>query len=150
MEGKILPSQRSVTLCVGFRAGLLFSETLLLFGQKAVNLLFVGRLFAKCHPLFFLLASHEPSLIRTGSYIKRVVPSLFGRGHSIFSLTLVLGKLKFEAFLRIGNPLHRGHWNLELTIANGAGADSRDSSKPFEHAKSALFHVFDGAAATLS
>lgn len=36
--GEILPSQRIVTLCVGLQFGLLFSETLLLFGQEAVNL----------------------------------------------------------------------------------------------------------------
>jgi hypothetical protein len=42
-DEKILPSQRIVTLCVGFRVGLLFAETLLFFGQETVNL------FNECH-----------------------------------------------------------------------------------------------------
>jgi hypothetical protein len=55
----------------------------------------------------------------------------------------VLGKLDAKTFLRIGNPLHRGHWDFELTIANGTGADSRDGAEPLDHSKSALFHVFE-------
>jgi hypothetical protein len=53
----------------------------------------------------------------------------------------VLGKLDAKTFLRIGNPLHRSHGNLELTIAESADSDSRDYAEPFEHPKSTLFHA---------
>ena len=54
----------------------------------------------------------------------------------------MLGKLDAKTFLRIGDPLHRSHGNSEFTIAKSAGANCRDCPKPFEHPKSALFHVF--------
>jgi hypothetical protein len=44
---------------------------------------------------------------------------------------------------RVRNPLHRSHGNLELAIAKSADADRWNCSKPFEHAKPALFHVFE-------
>jgi hypothetical protein len=59
----------------------------------------------------------------------------------------VIGELKLETLLRVCNPLQRSHGNLELTITGSAGAACRDGSKSFDDSKSALFHVFDGAAA---
>jgi hypothetical protein len=59
-----------------------------------------------------------------------------------FLLALVLGKLDAKTFLRVCNPLHRRRGNLEFTITRSASANCRDCSKPFEHSKSALFHVF--------
>ena len=44
---------------------------------------------------------------------------------------------------RVRNPFHRGHGNLELTIARSSGTNCRDCSEPLEHAKSALFHTFE-------
>jgi hypothetical protein len=52
----------------------------------------------------------------------------------------MFAKLDAKIFLRIGNPLHRGHGNFELAIADSTGADCRDGAEPFEHSKSALFH----------
>jgi hypothetical protein len=64
----------------------------------------------------------------------------------VLPVALVLDKLEAKTFLRICNPLHRSHGDLELAIANSARANCGNCPKPFEHSKSALFHVFDGAA----
>ena len=53
----------------------------------------------------------------------------------------MLGKRDARTFLRISNPFHRCHGNLELAIARSAGANCRDGPEPFEHSKSALFHM---------
>ncbi len=43
----------------------------------------------------------------------------------ILAFALVLGKLDPETLLRVRNPLHCLHCNVELTIAKSADADSR-------------------------
>ena len=60
---------------------------------------------------------------------------------SVLTVAMVLGELDAKTLLRVRNPLHRSHGNLELTIANSAGADSRDCPEPLHHSMSALFHA---------
>ncbi len=61
---------------------------------------------------------------------------------SLITVAVVLAELDAKAFLRVCNPLHRGHRHLEFMIARSARADRRDRPQPFEHSKSGLFHVF--------
>jgi hypothetical protein len=58
----------------------------------------------------------------------------------ILALAFVRGKLKPKSFLRVRNPLHGGHRNLELAIAKGADSNCRDRPKPFGHPKITLWH----------
>jgi len=58
----------------------------------------------------------------------------------ILALAFVRGKLKPESFLRVRNPFHGGHRNLELAIAKGADSDCRNRPKPFDHPKITLWH----------
>ena len=58
---------------------------------------------------------------------------------SVLTVAMVLGELDAKTLLRVRNPLHRSHGNLELTIAT-AGADSA-MAEPLHHSMSALFHA---------
>ena len=60
----------------------------------------------------------------------------------ILAFALVLGKLDPETLLRVRNrnPLHCLHWNVELTIAKSADADSRECAQPFEDPKITFRH----------
>jgi hypothetical protein len=58
----------------------------------------------------------------------------------ILALAFVRGKLKPKSFLRVRNPFHGGHRNLELAIAKGADSDCRNRPKPFGHPKITLWH----------
>lgn len=62
------------------------------------------------------------------------------RSADIVALAFVRGKLKPESFLRVRNPFHGGHRNLELAIAKGADSDCRDRPKPFDDPKITLWH----------
>jgi hypothetical protein len=58
----------------------------------------------------------------------------------VLVFALVFSELDPETLLRVGDPLHGGHGNLELPIAKSADSDSGDRAHPFDHSKIAFRH----------
>jgi hypothetical protein len=52
---------------------------------------------------------------------------------SVLSLTLVLGELNPETFLRVRDPFHGGQRNRERAVADGAHSYNRNRADPFDH-----------------
>ena len=53
----------------------------------------------------------------------------------VLALALVLPELEVEIPLRIFDPFHGLHGNLELAIAKSADPDSWDCAEPFDYPK---------------
>ena len=52
----------------------------------------------------------------------------------------MFSELNPETFLRVGNPLHGGHGDLELSIAKSTDSDGGNCAEPFKDPKISFRH----------